>query len=120
MTTIAILPEHSGATAQNYRAVAGKLQSVGRTIGEALDALTAQLGNADGTLLVVVQAARPDRFFTAPQQQRLRELMTRWRAARDAGTTLAAEEQAELDALVESETRAATQRAAALLRGLAP
>ena len=26
---------------------------------------------------------QPDEFFTAEQQQRLQELMTRWRAARD-------------------------------------
>lgn len=63
---------------------------------------------------------RPDHFFTTEQQQRLQQLMARWRAARDAGSALPPEEQAELQALVEAEVRAATERAAALLRELAP
>jgi hypothetical protein len=120
MTTISILPDTQGSPPNNYRAVAGKLQSVGSTVGEALDALTAQLGEADSTTLVVVQRLRPDLYFTAGQQKRLRELMDRWRTARDGGAVLPPEEQAELDALVEAERRAANQRAAALIQGLAP
>ena len=38
--------------------------------------------------------------------------MARWRAARDTGTTLPAEEQAELDTLVEAEVQAAIERTA--------
>jgi hypothetical protein len=38
MTTITILPED-----KSFRAVAGERESIGRTAGEALDALTAQL-----------------------------------------------------------------------------
>ena len=53
---------------------------------------------------------RPDRFFDARQQQRLAELMERWRAARDAGTEPPAEEQAELEALIEEEVRASGRR----------
>jgi hypothetical protein len=120
MTTIAILPENPGSSPTTYRAVAGNKQSVGRTVGEALVALAAQLNEAESGTLIVVQHLRPDRFFTAQQQQRLQELMARWRAARDAQTTLPPEAQAELDALVEAEVRAATQRAAALARGLEP
>jgi hypothetical protein len=120
MTTVSILPENLGTSGKAYRAVAGNLQSVGRTAGEALDALTSQLGEAESGTLVIVQHWRPDRFFTAQQQQRLEELMTRWRTARDAQTTLSAEEQAELDALVEAELQAATERTAALVRALAP
>jgi hypothetical protein len=60
----------------------------------------------------VVQQLRPDRFFTA-QQQRLEELMGRWRTARQGHNALPPEEQAELDALVEAEMQAAGQRAAA-------
>jgi hypothetical protein len=120
MTTIAIFPEPLGAQPAGYRAVAGNRHSVGRTAGEALDALTAQLDEAERSTLVVVQHRRPDAFFTAEQQQRLQELMGRWRAARDAQSTLPADEQAELTALVEAELRAATARAAALADGLAP
>ncbi len=120
MTTIAIVPDNPGTQPTNYRAIAGDRQSVGRTAGEALDALTAQLDESEKGTLVVVQHLRPDQFFTAEQQDRLRELMARWRAARDAQTSLPPEEQAELDALVEAELRAATARAAALARELTP
>jgi hypothetical protein len=119
MTTIAILPENPGSPTSGYRAVAGKVQSVGQTAGQALDALTSQLGEADTGTLIVVQHLRPDRFFSAAQQQRLEELMARWRAARDAGTSLPPGEQAELDGLVEAEVRAASERARALIQGLA-
>ena len=57
---------------------------------------------------------RPDRFFTAEQQRHLEELMANWHSARDAGLSLSGEEQAELDALVEAELQAATDRAAAM------
>ncbi len=115
MTTISIMPDNTPTGDGAYRAVAGRTQSVGRTPGEALDALTSQLSEAETGTLVVVQSLRPDRFFTAQQQQRLTELMQRWRAARDTGTMLPPDEQAELDALVEAELRGAAARAAALL-----
>jgi hypothetical protein len=118
MTTIAILPENSGSRPTSYRAIAGKIQSVGRTVGEALDAINAQLGEGEAGTLVVVQHLRADALFTAQQQQRLQDLMARWRAARDAGSALLPSEQAELNALVEAEVRAAGARAVALVRGL--
>jgi hypothetical protein len=120
MTTVAILPESLGADGPTYRAVAGGIQSVGRTAGEALDALTAQLGEEETGTLVIVQNLRPDRYFSAHQQQRLGELMARWRAARDTQSALSPDEQAELEALVEAELQAATQRARAVLDQLAP
>jgi|SRR5438445_10827761 len=120
MTTIAILPDTPGAQDTQYRAIAGRKQSVGRTAGEALDALTPQLDESQTGTLVVVQQLRPDQFFTAVQQQRLQELMARWREARDAGKSLPPAELAELDALVAAELRAAADRAAAMVRGLTP
>ncbi len=119
MTTITISPESPEAPPTRYRAVAGKAQAVGKTAGEALDALTAQLGEADAGMIFVGQYRRPDEFFTAEQQERLQDLMSRWRAACDAGSALPPKEQAELDALVETELRASAARAAALRRGLA-
>jgi hypothetical protein len=120
MTTIAIVPEGREASPARYRAVAGHLQTVGSTVGQALDALTAQLDEPKGTTLVIVQHGQPDQFFTAIQQQRLEELMARWRTARDSGATLPTSEQTELDTLVEAEQRAALQRTAALVQGLTP
>ncbi|HKI30618.1 MAG TPA: hypothetical protein VKA46_01905 [Gemmataceae bacterium] len=116
MTTISIMPECTTTGDRAYRAVAGQIQSVGKTPGEALDAVTAQLSEAETSTVVVVQSLRPDHFFTAAQQQRLAELMQRWRTARDAGQALPPEEQAKLDTLVEAQLRGAAARAAFLLR----
>jgi hypothetical protein len=57
-----------------------------------------------------------DDLFTEAQRDRLAALMAKWRAARDGGTPLPADERAELDALAEAEVRAAAERAARLLR----
>lgn len=110
MTTITILPEE-----KNFRAVAGKRESVGRTIGEAIDKLNAQLGeDEDGTLLVI-QKQRADRFFNAGEQERLAELMTK-----KENQTLSDGEKIELENLVETELSGARQRAEELIGGLKP
>jgi lysophospholipase L1-like esterase len=114
MTSIAILPVPGEQGEVTYQAVAGPRRSEGRTAGEALDALAAQLPRDASSTLVVVQFSRPDQFFTEAQQRRLAELMQRWRSARDRGEALPPSEQEELDALVEAELVASGQRAAAL------
>ena len=81
--------------------------------GEALDAISAQLSDEQNGTLVVVQSFQPDRYFSAVQQRRLAELLERLSTARQQGKTLPDAEQAELDALIEIEVRAAGQRAAA-------
>jgi hypothetical protein len=118
MIKVAILPEPSTKGEVLYRAVAGKRQAVAKTVGGALDALTAQLPPEEGGTLVVVQNHRSDRFFSAQQQRRLEELMQRWRAARDTGKSLPPSEQTELNALVDDEVQASGQRAAAALADL--
>lgn len=118
MTGIAILPEPAESGQVSYRAIAGRQQSVGRTAGEALDALTSALKGEEAGTLVVVQHQQPDQFFTAQQQIRLQELMRRWRLARDGGAALSPVEQSELEELIDAEVRAAGQRAAAMLRQL--
>ena len=57
--------------------------------------------------------SNPDRFFSAPQQRRLAELMERHSRVGEQGGSLSDSEQAELEALIEAEVRAAGQRAAA-------
>lgn len=53
MTTITIVPESVEKDEISYRAIAGTAQSKGRTAGEALDALTRQLSEAEtGTLVI--------------------------------------------------------------------
>ena len=66
----------------------------------------------------MMQDTWPDRYFNAAQLQRLAELMGRWRIARDRGDSLPPHEQAELQALVEAELRAAGERVAAGASGL--
>ncbi len=115
MTTVAILPENAEPGGTTYRAVAGKVQAVGRSAGEALDALTAQLSDDQTGTLVIVQSLRPDRFFTAEQQQRLGALMEQWRTARDTQGRWPADNQAELEAHIEAELQAAVLRAGEML-----
>ena len=118
MKTVSIVPESVAPQRTTYRAVAGQYQSNGQTPGEALDTLTSQLDPEEAATLVVIQHMRSDDFFTAEQRQRLEELMARWRSARDSKAALLPAEQAELEALVAAELQAATDRAAALVRGL--
>ncbi|MEG3435729.1 hypothetical protein V0288_01235 [Pannus brasiliensis CCIBt3594] len=73
--------------------------STGKTAGQALDALTARLGETEFSALLVIRNFQPDSFFTAEQQERLSELMSLWRSARDRGQTVSPEQQAELDKL---------------------
>ncbi len=110
MTTITILPEE-----KSYRAVAGKKQSVGRTAGAALDALTAQLDEEESGTLLIIQSQRPDRFFSLDQKNRLVDLMEKRQSQ-----ILTKEEQTELEDLVEAELNGARQRAEELLGGLKP
>jgi hypothetical protein len=114
MAKVAILPIESETGKVSFRAVAGDKQSQGKTAGEALDALTAQFSENETGALVIVQSLRPDHFFNAGQQKRLGELMDSWRAARDSGESFSADEQTELEALVEAELRASAARASAL------
>ncbi len=118
-TRVALLKDINGMD-QTFRAVAGGNQAMGRTAGEALDALTASLPDEEADTLIIVRNLGPDRYFNARQHERLEELMSRWRAARDASETLPLEDQAELESLIDAELRAATERAAAIRRDLAP
>jgi len=120
MTTVAVVPTTDARSETIYHAVAGDKQASGKTIGEAVDALTPQLeDDNNAATLIVVQQQRPDRFFTAEQQQRREELTAQWRAARDANHDFPAEAQNELEQLVLTEIRAAGKRAASLLQGAA-
>jgi hypothetical protein len=120
MTRVAVSREPGEADFMRYRAVAGQNQAMGRTAGEALDALATQLSGEEVETLVIVRSMSPDRFFTAEQRRRLEELMALRREAAAGSSHLTTEEQAELEELVDAEIRAATERAAALRRELEP
>jgi hypothetical protein len=115
MTHVAIFPgttEHG----MEFQAVAGDKQSVGRTAGEALDALTPQLSQANAGAIIILQTWRPDEFFGPREQARLAELMGLWRTARDQSTALPPGVQAELVSLVAAELKAAELRTEQILR----
>ncbi|NEQ69219.1 MAG: hypothetical protein F6K21_27775 [Symploca sp. SIO2D2] len=115
MATVSILPIYNSSGEKTYRALAGNKHSVGKTAGQALDALTIQLEDAEFSSLLVIQSFNPDGFFSAKQQEQLSELMSLWRLAREQGRELLPEQQKELEELVEAELRAATARSAILL-----
>lgn len=114
MTKVAIMPVADEHGHVYFSAVAGDRQTRGVTAGAALDAMNEQLAGDTEAAIIVLQNYRPDTFFSAAQQQRLEELMQRWRSARDNGTTLPQDEQDELDGLVEQELQASAKRAARL------
>ncbi len=115
MTTVAILPASDANGQRIFRVIAGDKQSVGKTAGQALDALTLQLdGEESRSTMLVIQSFRPDPFFSTQQQQKLAELMSLWQTAQSQGQELSQGQQAELDSLVEAELKAATARFAAL------
>jgi len=74
MTKVAILPEPTETGDMAYRAIAGERQSVGRTVGEALDALMPLLPE-DRTTAIIVSGFRPDQFLGAGRRARLEALM---------------------------------------------
>lgn len=105
MTTITILPEKT----DSYRAFSRDKEAEGRTVGEALDALTAQLADEENGTLVIVQHLKADKFFDQAQQTRLTALMERRRDG-----NLSTAEREELERLVEAELEGARLRAVAL------
>lgn len=118
MTRVTILPIPTSGGGASYCAIAGEKQTYGTTAGEALDALTHVLSDEQSDTLVIVQNRRPDRFFSPAQQDRLNDLMTRWRAHRDQGAILPSDQQKELDGLIESELSASAKRTSAMMAEL--
>lgn len=69
VNTVAIVPISTASGEKSYRAIAGDKWSVGKTTGQALDALTDQLGETEFSALLVIQSFRPDPLFNAEQQR---------------------------------------------------
>jgi hypothetical protein len=109
MASITIHPEPGERGEPRFRAIAGDRQSVGRTRGEALDALTADWGDEVPETAVLIQRFQPDSYFTQAQHDRMQELLAR-RAA------LTTAERAELEALVDAELTATVARTDRLVR----
>jgi hypothetical protein len=111
--SISTLPTIDGA--QLYRAATGDRTATGKTIGEALDALTLQSGQTEYNGFLLLQNHQPDQFFTAEQQERLQALVTMQRSAINQGEELPPEQQAELELLIETELLATAERAKTIL-----
>ena len=63
MTKVAVYHGPVDSETLPYRAVAGRNTAMGRTAGEALDALASQLPVEDGDTFVIVRHMSPDRFL---------------------------------------------------------
>jgi hypothetical protein len=111
MSTVSIIQEKSEQSSSRFRALSGTRQSVGRTPGEALDALNAELGESSGGSIVLVQQFGGDSYFSEEQNARLEALL----AQRDNLTDL---ERVELESLVREEVRASAKRTEALADAL--
>lgn len=108
MRTVVVLPNNQNG--KSFRAISGEKESFGKTIGEAVDLLTAQLENAGDETLYIVQRFSPDEFFTAVQQKRLSELMDKLHEAQDGEGQFSSEEQAELEKLIAAELEGSGRR----------
>lgn len=113
MTAVAIRKEQSESDETLFRAIAGDRQAVGRTMGEALDALTAQWEDNTEETTALIQRFQPDVYFTAAQYARMQTLRARL-------ATLTQEERAELEALIDAELDATVARTDSLLQPQQP
>jgi hypothetical protein len=109
MSTISIQAEHSRGPNRRYRAIAGGRQYFGSTMGQALDALTADWGDSVRETAIIIQRFEPDEFFTEAQQLRKSELMAR-------RAKLSPAERAELEAILDAELDATVARTDHLVR----
>ncbi len=110
MTTVEVSAHNQNG--KGFRAVSGEKESFGKTLGQAIDALTLQLENGDTDTLVIVQRFQPDEFFSADQQQRLRQLIDKLHDMEAGIGVLSVDEQVELEELVEAELEGVARRCA--------
>ena len=103
MSSIAIRTDQEETGERRFRAIAGGRQSIGRTMGEALDALTAEWGDNIQETVVLIQRFQPDQYFTQAQYERMQALLAR-------RSTLTLEERTELEALIDAEVDATVAR----------
>ena len=120
MTKVTITPQNFGSSNASFRAATRGHESVGSTPGAALDALAKQLNETDTNTLVIVQNMGPDEFFTAAQQQRLSDLLSKRRVALDNGAEMDPGDKSELEVLIDAELDGAIRRSAAMVKELRP
>lgn len=113
MFRISIFREPGGKNVSRFSAFTSTLRGSGRTLGEALDALTTQHVEKDST--AVVQFFHPDQFFSAAKRDELSSLMDYWRRLRSIDQSLPSSEQQKLESLIDEELQAAGERAGNIL-----
>lgn len=109
MFRISIFREPDGKNVNRFSAFTSTLRGSGRTVGEALDALTTQHLERDSTT-AIVQLFHPDRFFPAAKREELSSLMDDWRRLRSINKVLPSSKQQKLETLVDEELQAAGER----------
>lgn len=109
MTSIAIVREEMRNDGEpRFSAVTntGTVQSTGKTVGEAIDALMAKLPATEAGDLAIVVQTRGDEFFSAAQISRLQDLMEKGKSGEfESG------EHEELKSLINAELIASGKRA---------
>ena len=103
MTAVAIRTNEKESGERRFRAIAGDRQCTGKTMGEALDALTAEWGDSNQETIVLIHRFQPDQYFTQAQYDRMQTLLAR-------RSTLTPEERTELEALIDAEVDATISR----------
>ena len=91
----------------------------GETVGDALNELDTRIGPPNEMRVIIVQCFVPDEFFTADDQNRLRELMTARKTALAAGRELPEDQWSELQALIDKELEGTGRRASAVGEAIA-
>ena len=109
MSAVMIHSETIDESNPRFRAIAGSLQSIGRTAGEALDSLLAQEGETIESSMIVIQRFAPDAYFSQAQHDRMQELLERHSTPNGA-------ESNELNALIDAELDTTVIRSQAPLK----
>ncbi|MGE0822750.1 MAG: hypothetical protein AB7G75_10515 [Candidatus Binatia bacterium] len=113
MTAFAIRTDQKETGKRQFRAIAGDRQSLGRTMGEALDALTVEWGDDVQETVVLIQRFQPDQYFTQALYDRMQALLAR-------RSTLTPKERTELEALIDAEVDAIVARTETRVRPQQP
>jgi hypothetical protein len=114
METITIISEDPASPSAAFRASSCGRESVGKTPGAALDALTDQMQPSETSTLIVIQNHKADVFFTASQQDRLQELLNIREKCELSGNAMVPSERSELESLIAQELDGTARRAAAM------
>ena len=116
--TISVIPTGTTEPGQDaFLAISGDTvvggANIGAAIGAAFNALAAQ-GDVSAAR-VIIQKMNGDRFFGAEKLSRFRDLSDKQRALRERGEQLSAEDDAELEGLIDADLAASAERARAIL-----